>query len=187
VIETNDGLPYMGETAERQFVSTGYAGNGMTFGTIGALLAHDAALGRENPWADLFSVNRKKVIGGAWDYIRENLDYPFYMVRDRLASAEADSTRAVKRGEGKIVRIDGQKVACYRDDDGELSTLSPVCTHMGCLVRWNDAESTWDCPCHGSRFKATGEVMAGPAESPLEPVEVAASKPARKKKQTAKS
>ncbi len=87
VIETNDGLPLIGETSERQFVATGFASNGMTFGTLGALMACDAALRRKNPWQPLFDVRRKKLIGGTWDYLRENLDYPYYILKDRLAAA----------------------------------------------------------------------------------------------------
>jgi glycine/D-amino acid oxidase-like deaminating enzyme/nitrite reductase/ring-hydroxylating ferredoxin subunit len=169
VVETHDGLPYMGETAERQFVATGFSGNGMTFGTLGAMMACDAVLGRTNPWQDLFSVNRKK-ISGAWDYVKENFDYAYYLVRDRLTPADGDSLQDVKPGEGKILKLDGQRAACYRDESGKVTMVSAVCTHMGCLVRWNRAEKTWDCPCHGSRFRATGEVMAGPAETSLEPV-----------------
>lgn len=170
VIETNDGLPYIGETAEKQFAATGFAGNGMTFGVLSAMMATDAVLGRENPWADLLSVNRKKIRGGTWDYVTENVDYPYYMLRDWLKGAEAEKTSQVKRGEGKILNIDGQRVACSRDADGKLHAVSAVCTHMGCLVHWNSTEETWDCPCHGSRFKATGEVIGGPAEKPLETV-----------------
>ncbi len=169
VIETHDGLPYIGETAERQFVATGFSGNGTTFGTLGAMMACDAVLSRSNAWQDLFSVNRKKV-SGAWDYLKENLDYPYYLVRDRLAPAEGDSPDDVKPGEGKILKLDRQRVACFRDDNGKVTKVSAVCTHMGCLVRWNRAEKTWDCPCHGSRFHATGEVMAGPAEESLAPI-----------------
>ena len=84
MIETNDGLPYIGETADRQFVATGFAGNGMTFGTLSAMMARDAVLRQKNPWQDLFSVNRKKLRGGTWDYVKENLDYPYYLVKDRL-------------------------------------------------------------------------------------------------------
>jgi glycine/D-amino acid oxidase-like deaminating enzyme/nitrite reductase/ring-hydroxylating ferredoxin subunit len=170
VIETNDGLPYIGETAEKQFAATGFAGNGMTFGTLSAMMATDAVLGRENPWADLFSVNRKKIRGGVWDYVTENVDYPYYMLRDWLKGPEAEKTSQVKRGEGKILQIDGERVACSRDEKGQMHAVSAVCTHMGCLVHWNSTEHTWDCPCHGSRFEATGEVIAGPAEQPLEPV-----------------
>lgn len=168
VIETHDGLPYVGETAERQYVATGFSGNGMTFGTLGAMILADRILGRENPWSEIFDVHRKKLQGGAWDYIKENLDYPYYLIKDRLSPPEGNSTRAVKRGEGKILVVNGERVACSRDSQGKVTMLSPVCTHMGCLVRWNSAEKTWDCPCHGSRFQTTGEVLAGPAETPLE-------------------
>jgi len=169
VVETNDGLPFIGETAKRQFAATGYAGNGMTFGTVAAMMGCDAALGRKNPWSDLFDVHRKKVLGGAWDYIKENVDYPYYMLKDRLTSSEGNSLRGLKPGEGKILTLKNRRVAAYRDPNGNVTTLSPTCTHMGCIVHWNEAESTWDCPCHGSRFKPTGQVIGGPAETPLEP------------------
>jgi nitrite reductase/ring-hydroxylating ferredoxin subunit len=168
VIETNDGLPFIGQTAENQFVATGYCGNGFTLGTLAAIMARDAFLKRENPWADLLDVHRRKLLGGTWRYITENIDYPYHMLRDRLARAESKSLDDVPRGEGKIVNLHGKKVAAFRDVRGELTLLSPVCTHLKCIVRWNDADKTWDCPCHGSRFKATGEVFSGPAESPLE-------------------
>lgn len=171
VIETHDGLPYIGETAERQFAATGFAGNGMTFGTLAAVMACDAVFGRRSPWKEIFDVNRKKA-GGVWSFVSENLDYPWYMVRDRLASDEAHSAKGLRPGQGKVLKIDGQRVACSRNDDGELTQVSAICTHMGCVVHWNDVERTWDCPCHGSRFQATGEVLAGPAESPLQPIDV---------------
>lgn len=170
VIETNDGLPYIGETAEKQFAATGFSGNGMTFGTLAGLMARDAVLGRENPWQELFSVHRKKILGGTWNYVRENVDYPYYYLKDRLTYAEGTSTRQVTRGEGKILSIDGERIACSRDDEGKLIKRFAYCTHMGCLVRWNTAEHTWDCPCHGSRFQPDGSVLAGPAESPLDKV-----------------
>jgi len=179
VIETNDGLPLMGETAKNQFVATGFSGNGMTFGTVAALMARDAVLKRDNPWQKLFAVDRKKVRGGAWDYLTENIDYPYYYLKDRLTGAAGSSTAAVKRGEGRILELDGERVACSRDPDGTLRTVSAYCTHMGCLVRWNGAERTWDCPCHGSRFHPDGEVLAGPAETPLEPLKKKARKQAR--------
>ncbi|HEY7446953.1 MAG TPA: FAD-dependent oxidoreductase [Vicinamibacterales bacterium] len=172
VIETHDGLPYIGETAERQFVATGFAGNGMTFGTLAGMMACDAAMGRTNPWRDLFDPGRATVRTGAWDYVRENAAYPYYMIRDRLTGPEGKSLRAVKNGEGKVLEINGERVAASRDEEGRLSLVSAVCTHMGCLVAWNAAEGTWDCPCHGSRFTASGDVMAGPAETPLKAVDV---------------
>jgi glycine/D-amino acid oxidase-like deaminating enzyme/nitrite reductase/ring-hydroxylating ferredoxin subunit len=170
VICTLDGLPYIGENAEHQFVATGYCGNGITFGTVAATMARDWATGRKNPWTDLFAVDRKKIKGAIWNYLRENKDYPYYMIKDRLARAEADSVRELKSGQGMIIGRRGKKVAAFRDPRGHIHRLSPVCTHLGCLVRWNPSESTWDCPCHGSRFKPTGEVIAGPAEEPLPPI-----------------
>jgi glycine/D-amino acid oxidase-like deaminating enzyme/nitrite reductase/ring-hydroxylating ferredoxin subunit len=168
VIETNDGLPYIGETSDRQFAATGYSGNGMTFGTLAGMMAHDYVTGRKNPWTDLFAPSRMTLRGGTWDYLKENVDYPYYMVRDRFTGPEARSLRAVRRGQGKIVELGGERLAVYRSDAGKVTKLSPVCTHMGCEVRWNDAEGSWDCPCHGSRFTPTGGVLAGPAETPLE-------------------
>ena len=108
-----------------------------------------------------------QIRGGLWDYIKENKDYPYYMIRDRFAGAEGKSTRGVARGSGKVLEIKGEKVAVYRDAKGAITKRSAVCTHMGCLVDWNDAERTWDCPCHGSRFKPDGAVISGPAEAPL--------------------
>lgn len=170
VIQTNDGLPYIGETSPGQFGATGYGGNGTTFGTLGAMMARDAVIGRRNPWQELFDVGRTKIKGGAWDYIKENIDYPYYMIRDRFAGAEGKSLRAVPRGQGRIIELDGKQVAVWRDDDGNVTRLSAICTHMGCRVGWNEAERTWDCPCHGSRFLPDGQVLAGPAEKPLEKV-----------------
>jgi Rieske Fe-S protein len=170
VIETNDGLPFIGETSKKQFAATGYAGNGMTFGTLAAMMAHDCATGRRNPWRDLFDPSRAKVRGGTWDYIKENADYPYYLIRDRFIGPDAKSLRAVRPGEGNIIEIAGQKVAAYRSEKGTTTLLSPVCTHLGCHVKWNESESTWDCPCHGSRFTPTGKVLSGPAETPLEQI-----------------
>ena len=105
--------------------------------------------------------------GGAWDYLKENFDYPYYLIKDRLAGPEAKSLRALRRGQGKILELDGERVAACRSDDGTVTLLSPICTHLGCQVDWNEAERTWDCPCHGSRFRPNGEVLSGPAEAPL--------------------
>ena len=170
VIQTNDGMPYIGETAERQFAATGFAGNGTTFGTLAAMMVRDAALGLENPWRELFDVGRTRIRGGAWDYVKENVDYPYYLVKGWLSRPEARSLRDLKIGEGKVLELHGQRVAASRDRQGRVSLVSAVCTHMGCIVGWNAAEETWDCPCHGSRFKANGRVLAGPAERPLEPI-----------------
>jgi glycine/D-amino acid oxidase-like deaminating enzyme/nitrite reductase/ring-hydroxylating ferredoxin subunit len=166
VVETDDGLPFIGENADCEFIATGFCGNGFTLGTVSAMMVRDRYLGRENAWFDLFRVDRKPFHGGLWRYLTENVDFPVHFVRDRLKSADGE-IEDVRPGEGKIVSLNGDKVAAYRDQAGELTLCSPVCTHMKCLVRWNAADKTWDCPCHGSRFHSDGSVHSGPAETPL--------------------
>ena len=115
-----------------------------------------------------------KPVAAAKDYITENVEFPAHLVKDRLTSMDADShdVSSVPNGGGCIVSLDGRKYAVHRDSHGTLHSFSPVCPHMGCDVGWNRAESSWDCPCHGSRFSATGEVLNGPAASPLSPLPV---------------
>ena len=167
IIETPDGLPYIGRMTDHQYAATGFCGNGLTFGTLAAVMMTDALDGRDNPWAELFEPGRSALRRGLWEYVKENADYPYYMLRDRFAGAEGRSVRSVRRGQGQVIERNGEKVAAYRDSHGALTLRSAVCTHMGCVVGWNDAEGTWDCPCHGSRFTPQGDVISGPAETPL--------------------
>lgn len=171
VVETADGLPYVGESGERQFIATGFCGNGFTLGTLGAMMASDHLLKRANPWRDLLRVDRQPFHGGVWRYLAENVDYPYHFLRDRLGGAEEADPADLAKGSAAILKWQGRKVAAYRDPDGVLSVCSPVCTHLKCLVRWNDADRTWDCPCHGSRFHPDGRVLSGPAEEPLERID----------------
>lgn len=177
VIETADGLPLIGEISPHQFSATGFAGNGMTFGTLSGMMACDHVLGRSNPWTGVFDIGRTRIRGGLWDYIKENSDYPYYLIRDRFAGTDTRFLRDVPRGEGRVLDLDGQRVAAFRQSDGATILRSAICPHMGCVVGWNEAERTWDCPCHGSRFRPTGEVMSGPAESPLAEFEPQPSRP----------
>jgi glycine/D-amino acid oxidase-like deaminating enzyme/nitrite reductase/ring-hydroxylating ferredoxin subunit len=177
VIETPDGLPFIGQMAEHQYAATGFAGNGLTFGTIGGMLCADAILGRPNPWAELFAPDRKALGRELWDYVKENTSYPYYLIRDRFAGVKGRSLRAVARGQGRVIELDGETVAAYRDEDGAVSLRAATCTHMGCRVGWNPAEKTWDCPCHGSRFTPYGQVISGPAEAPLAPIEASPDTP----------
>jgi Rieske Fe-S protein len=171
VIETSDGLPFVGQTAEHQFAATGYAGNGLTFGTLAGMMVHDAIVGTRNPLRELFDPARKPISASALaHFVAENVDYPYHLVADRLHRS-TEGVESVARGDGKVLKIGGKRVACHRTNSGELMKVSAVCTHLGCLVRWNGAEQTWDCPCHGSRFTPDGLVLGGPAEAPLEPVE----------------
>jgi nitrite reductase/ring-hydroxylating ferredoxin subunit len=167
VVETDDGMPFIGENEAQEFIATGFCGNGFTLGTLSAMMARDRFLGRANPWFSLLAVDRSPFHGGAWRYVQENVDFPYYFLRDRLRRPEAESPDAVGLEQGKIVMYQGKKAAAYRDLSGQLTLLAPQCTHLKCLVKWNNADRTWDCPCHGSRFHPTGEVLSGPAEAPL--------------------
>lgn len=173
VIEPIDGLPFIGGSG-KIYVSTGYSGQGMTFGTLGAMIVSDLIEGRENRFADLFDEKRIHVRGAVKEFLTENVDFPKHIVADRIARRDVDgkSTDAVEPGEGKILSVGGKKIAAYRDDSGSLFALSPVCTHLKCDVAWNSAERSWDCPCHGSRFAVDGRVLNGPAREPLQELEL---------------
>ena len=127
VIETSDGLPYIGETADYQFVATGFSGNGMTFGTLGAMMACDYVKGHRNPWSELSPSNRKPIHGGIWDFLKENKDYPFYFLKEWLSKPGVRSPRDIKRGQGAIVVVDGKKIAAYRYNKVRLTKKSAVC------------------------------------------------------------
>jgi glycine/D-amino acid oxidase-like deaminating enzyme/nitrite reductase/ring-hydroxylating ferredoxin subunit len=184
VVEPIDGLPLIGKNAlsDRVYVATGFSGNGMTFGTLAAMLLRDACLDRTNPYAELYAPSRIKTFKSLGTFLGENIDYPLHLLSDALKPPEVKSLEAIRRGEGKSVRVHGERLAVYRDESDDLHAVSPVCTHLGCHVRFNHAEKTWDCPCHGSRFGTDGRVLDGPAvrhlayrrldEPPLSPREL---------------
>ena len=110
--------------------------------------------GRANPWAELYATGRLKPATSAGTFLKENIDFPTYLVGDRLKRPKGRSLSDVPRGGGQVLIVEGERIAVSRDDDGTARAVSAVCTHMGCIVRWNGAERSWDCPCHGSRFDA---------------------------------
>lgn len=180
IMEPVDGLPYIGLApfSKNSYVATGYSGNGMTFGTVAGILLSDELLGHKNKWASLYDATRIKPLASLTTFLHENKDFPLCMIKDRVASPEATSINDVQPGEGKIVAIEGEKVAVFHDESGSIHAVSPVCTHMGCLVHFNNAERSWDCPCHGSRFAPDGTVLNGPAITALKPVDISAKKKA---------
>jgi len=175
--EPADMLPYIGESSHGKnvWMSTGYSGTGMTYGTLAAILLTDFALERENPYAKLYDPARRKIGSILETVFTKAAELPKRMI-EKLThlDVEAASVAEVREGEGKIVSAGGEKYAVARID-GELRTLDPTCTHMGCTVAWNAAEKSWDCPCHGSRFSTRGEVLNGPATTPLARADVAPS------------
>jgi glycine/D-amino acid oxidase-like deaminating enzyme/nitrite reductase/ring-hydroxylating ferredoxin subunit len=176
IIEPVDGLPFIGRNAiaQRVYVATGYAGNGMTFGTLAGMIVSDLILHRHNPYVELYDATRVKPIAAAYDFMRENLAYPKRLVTDRLSavSAAERGVQSLRPGEGAIFGSDEGHIAVCRDRGGIVHACSAVCTHLGCEVAWNQAEQTWDCPCHGSRFASDGTVINGPAVTDLRRVPV---------------
>ncbi|PYL66049.1 MAG: FAD-dependent oxidoreductase [Verrucomicrobia bacterium] len=171
VMEPVDGVAYIGRNPGEKnvYVVTGDSGNGMTHGTIAGILITDLIAGRENPWVKLYEPTRKtlKPVVIA-DYIAENANVAVQL-RDYVTSGDEPNAEKIKPREGAILRDGLKKIAAYRDDKGTLHTFSAVCPHLKCIVRWDGAEQTWDCPCHGSRFDRLGRVLNGPAISDLEP------------------
>lgn len=172
--EPADMLPFIGESSHGKHVwmSTGYSGTGMTYGTLAAMMLSDFALERENKYAKLYDPSRMKLGAILENVVTKATEFPKRMIEKVThRDVEETSVSEVEEGEGKIVSIDGTKYAVARID-GKLCALDPTCPHMGCTVAWNAAETSWDCPCHGSRFNTAGDVLNGPATAGLERREV---------------
>jgi glycine/D-amino acid oxidase-like deaminating enzyme/nitrite reductase/ring-hydroxylating ferredoxin subunit len=172
VMEPSDGMAYLGRDpvgSKDVYLITGDSGNGMTHCTAGAMLVTDLIMGRDNPWKAIYDPSRK-VKHGVSDFVAEQAN-TLSQYGDWLTGGEVDSPAEIAPGQGAIVRAGLHKLAVYRDDTGELHSLSATCTHLGCVVHWNSAERSWDCPCHGSRFGVDGTVLHGPAAKALEQFE----------------
>ena len=174
VLEPNDYAAFIGRNpdgAKDVYMASGDSGQGMTHGTIAGILLTDLVMGRENPWEKVYDPRRVSLSPDALkEFAKENVDVAVHYVKDFL-SPDLGSETDIPRGEGKVIRHGLHKVAVYRADDGTIHQCSAVCTHLKCIVEWNGAEKSWDCPCHGSRFDPYGKVLNGPAISDLEPVE----------------
>lgn len=172
VFDPSDGLPLVGLRmgSSHVYLATGYSGDGMTFGTMAAELLTELLQGRTNERAELFRPTRFKPLASAKHFIQENVDVAKRFVEDRLNVAQFEEVRSLPQGSGKVVRVGVKQLAVYRDEQGSLHALSAVCPHLRCIVRFNPAERTWDCPCHGSRFTVRGRPIDGPATTALSPV-----------------
>ncbi|HSV29238.1 MAG TPA: FAD-dependent oxidoreductase, partial [Candidatus Omnitrophota bacterium] len=172
IMEPADHVAFIGRNPmdeENVFVVSGDSGNGITHGTIAGLLLSDLVLGRDNPWAELYDPSRV-TLKAATGYADTNLHVAEHYA-DWLTGGDVDDVRDVAPGSGAVIRSGLSKMAVYRDDGGTVHKRSAVCTHLKCIVAWNDAEKSWDCACHGSRFDRFGRVVNGPANEPLSPIE----------------
>jgi Rieske Fe-S protein len=166
-MEPLDGLAYLGRNPGSQnvYVITGDSGNGMTHATIGGLLVSDLVIGRSNRWVDIYDPARKP-IREALQYIKEQSNIAAQYA-DWVSGGDEEDAGAIAPGDGALLRSGFKKYAVYRDLDGGLHARSAKCTHLGCIVQWNAAEKTWDCPCHGSLYSPYGTVVHGPPVSNL--------------------
>jgi glycine/D-amino acid oxidase-like deaminating enzyme/nitrite reductase/ring-hydroxylating ferredoxin subunit len=166
-----DKVPYIGRytpVSSHLFVAGGFQKWGMTGATIAAEILRDRLTGRDNPYAAAFDPNRV-TLRSAPEVGKAQASVALHLIGDRLTPTQASSADEVPAGEGRVVRSGVGKVGVYRDEAGAVHAVSLRCTHLGCLLRFNAAERSWDCPCHGSRFDLEGRVLAGPATQPLEP------------------
>jgi len=175
VMEPVDGLAFIGRNPlddDNVYIATGDSGQGMTHGTIAGMLLTDLIQGRKNRWEDLYSPSRIR-LKSLPEYASENINVAGQYA-DYVTAGDIKSEADLRPGEGAIMRDGLSKIAVHRDESGKVHKLSAVCPHLGCIVGWNSTEQTWDCPCHGSRFSASGRVYQGPANSDLSPVSSAA-------------
>jgi Rieske Fe-S protein len=169
-----DNIPYIGPLPsgnENSFVATGFRKWGMTTGTVAAMILTDLVLGKSNPWEEIYDPSRFKPVESAKNLLSQFAEATKGLVGDRIIPPHEKASDIAPR-EGAIIKIGNERVAAYRDREGVLHTLDPSCRHMGCIVSWNDAEKTWDCPCHGSRYYAEGGVLDSPAVYGLRKKEV---------------
>ena len=162
-----DGLPYLGRDASGSFVATGFATDGLTWGTVCARVIAEQIAGRSPAFGERCKASRFAPVKGAKGMIEENVTTVKQLVKDYLTHRQAQHLASLAPGDSAHVEAEGEAFAAWRSPDGELFAVSPICTHLGCKVHWNSVETSWDCPCHGSRFRVDGTVIEGPAIAPL--------------------
>ncbi|MFD2445106.1 FAD-dependent oxidoreductase [Bacillus sp. CGMCC 1.16607] len=169
---TLDKVPYIGpitETKQRILIATGYRKWGMTNGTAAAMMLSDFVLGKQNSFLELYAPSRFQADPSLKKFTSINADVAKHLIKGKLEFVPGDPSD-LETDQGSVVMVDGKRAGAYRDADGKLHLVDTTCRHLGCECEWNHAEKTWDCPCHGSRYSYTGEVLNGPALEPLKKV-----------------
>ncbi|GAO43082.1 FAD-dependent oxidoreductase [Flavihumibacter petaseus] len=177
--EPADGLPYIGLLpghGQHIYVATGFGGNGMTYSSVAALVLTDLILVNDHPYRKVFDPFRVKPIAGFKNFLQQNVGVVKELVKRLLPADKIPELVALAPGEAGIVNFEGDAVAMYKDESGEVHAVSHVCTHLKCGVQWNATELSWDCPCHGARYSVDGRVLNGPADKDLEAIPVAPGK-----------
>jgi glycine/D-amino acid oxidase-like deaminating enzyme/nitrite reductase/ring-hydroxylating ferredoxin subunit len=165
---TPDQLPYVGKApGSPALIATGMHKWGLSNGTVAAGILRDTVLGRDNAWSEVFDAGRIGDARSVAKLVQDNLKVGKEFAAGHLRRLLGPGLDHVEVGEGGLFDVDGKTVGAYTDLEGRLHTVVPVCTHLGCPLRWNQGDSTWDCNCHGSRFAPNGAVLDGPATKPL--------------------
>jgi len=164
-----DGLPYIGKLpgSDRIFTGTGYNGNGIIFGTLAGKILCQLITQGSSTYEHLFNPNRIKPIAGFANFVKENADVVSHFISQRLKHDEVNELAELAPGDAIVATWDGHKVALYKDEKGHIYAVDPVCPHAKCIVNWNSAEKSWDCPCHGGRYAPNGALLTGPATKGL--------------------
>lgn len=173
--EPNDGIPYIGQLPghpNKMYVATGYGGNGMIYSAVAAITLTEIIVTGSSEYQDLFNPNRLKPVAGFTNFLKESADVVGKLIGKILPANTLSGLADLAPGEARIVKYEGHRLAIYKDEAGKVYPLNSACTHIKCDVAWNSAEKTWDCPCHGSRFSYTGEMVTAPARKDLELVEI---------------
>lgn len=158
----------MTSSSSNLLVATGFNKWGMAIGALSAQLLSDLILDKPNRYSGLFDPTRSKFkAADLQQFIKKNTAVAKDLVATKIQRPNL-SPEDLSLDEGGLVEVNGKRAGGYRDENGELHLVKTTCTHMGCGLRWNDGERSWDCACHGSRFSHTGDVLNGPAVDPLE-------------------
>ncbi|HEX6192831.1 MAG TPA: FAD-dependent oxidoreductase, partial [Chitinophagaceae bacterium] len=164
--EPTDGLPYIGNLPghpSNMYVATGFGGNGMTYSAVAAITLKDMIVNGKSQYEDVFDPNRIKIVAGFNNFMKEAADVVGKLLGKMVPAENLPELSELAPGEARVVKFEGHRLAIYKDEDGNVHALNSACTHIKCDVAWNNAEKTWDCPCHGSRFSFTGEMLTAPA------------------------
>jgi glycine/D-amino acid oxidase-like deaminating enzyme/nitrite reductase/ring-hydroxylating ferredoxin subunit len=163
-----DGIPYIGSSDGTQlYIATGFAADGLTYGTLAGMMICDEIRGIVNPYAELYSPRRFTPVKSAVNFLKENINVAGRYLKDYVQTPPVKNFNDLVPDQGALVDLNGEKLAAYRDTNGEFYLHSAVCPHLKCIVQWNQVERSWDCPCHGSRFHYDGNIIEGPAMHPL--------------------
>ena len=169
---TLDKVPYIGEFSSLMkncFVATGFNKWGMTTSNVASNIITDKILGKENKYLSLYDSTRLKPIKNRQELGNMVKQTVKSLITNRIKIPEEEIFK-IKKDNGGIIKIDGVNVGIYRDKTGKVYAVNPTCTHLGCLLTWNNIDKTWDCPCHGSRFDYNGENLYEPAIKGLEKI-----------------